>query len=143
MTFVPLHTEIRDGLGSEFYYDICRGDETLDFVSDALEAEFYVHFINTECQGIWNNDTKKRAVEAWQTHGVIRVYFINELKRAEDGGYIPCIAQEGRTGFWPTDWNWGEDLGFAREIADEMNEKLGWNKKIASIVQLRSMRVVA
>ena len=130
---------------ANYRWQFWRGDECIDEigVGDALHAEYIAHFINTQCEGIWNNDTKLKAAEAWESHGTIRVYFINELKRDEDGGYIPCIAQEGRTGFWPTDWNWGDNLEWCKELADEMNEKLGWNKKIAAIVQLRSLRIGA
>ena len=68
-----------------------------------------------------------------------RVYFINQLERAEDGGYIPCIAVEGESGYYRTDWNWGSDLNIAEQIADEKNEALGFDKKTAVLIQLGTM----
>lgn len=68
-----------------------------------------------------------------------RVYFINQLVRAADGGYIPCIAVEGEKGFYPTDWNWGSDLALAEKIADEKNASLGFTPKEAMLIQLSTM----
>jgi hypothetical protein len=70
------------------------------------------------------------------------VYFINELKRDKDGGYIPCIAVEGETGFYLTDWNWGDDLELAQKIADEKNQALGFTPKEAFLIVLGTMRKV-
>lgn len=70
------------------------------------------------------------------------VYFINELERAADGGYIPCIAVEGETGYHRTDWNWGSDLKLANQIADEKNAALGFTPKEACLIQLGTMRRV-
>lgn len=67
------------------------------------------------------------------------VYFINELERAEDGGYIPCIAVEGEYGYYPTDWNWGTDLELARQIADQKNEVMGFTPKEAFIIVMGTM----
>lgn len=70
-----------------------------------------------------------------------RVYFINELARDERGNYIPCIAVEGEVGIYHrTDWEWGSDLKLAQELADEMNEKMGYGKKEAMLIQLGTMR---
>lgn len=52
------------------------------------------------------------------------VYMILETVR-DDKGFIPCIAVEGDTGYYKTDWNWGNDLEQAQKFADERNEKLG------------------
>lgn len=71
-----------------------------------------------------------------------RVYFINELKRDWDGGYIPCIAVEGETGFYPTDWNWGTDLKLAEKFADEKNAAMGFTPKQAYLIVLGTMRKV-
>ncbi len=68
------------------------------------------------------------------------VYFIMETEVAEDGGYIPCIAVEGETGFYHTDWNWGPDLELARKFADEKNAQLGFTPKEAMLIQLGTMR---
>lgn len=70
------------------------------------------------------------------------VYFINELKKAPDGGYIPCIAVEGETGFYATDWNWGDDLEKARKWADERNEIMGISQREAAQIVLGTMQSV-
>ena len=54
-----------------------------------------------------------------------RVYFVMETVTDKDGNYIPCIAVEGETGYYKTDWTWGKDYKLARECADDMNERLG------------------
>lgn len=58
-------------------------------------------------------------------------YFINEFERDEEGNYIPCIAKKGEKGFYKTDWNYGKDLEVAREAVDELNERIGLDKKAA------------
>lgn len=68
------------------------------------------------------------------------VYFINELIRDTDGGYIPCIAVQGETGFYRTDWNWGKDLALAQKIADEKNAALGFTPKESIKIVLGTMR---
>jgi hypothetical protein len=68
------------------------------------------------------------------------VYFINELERATDGGYIPCIAVEGEKGYYKTDWNWGPDFNLANQIADEKNAALGFTPKEAILIQLSTMK---
>jgi hypothetical protein len=70
------------------------------------------------------------------------VFFISELDRAEDGGYIPCIAVEGERGYHLTDWNWGDDLALANQIADERNARLGITPREAALIQLGTMRGV-
>ncbi len=70
------------------------------------------------------------------------VYFISQLDRAEDGGYIPCIAVEGETGYHRTDWNWGTDLELAERFAEERNSILGYSPKEAYLIQLGTMRKV-
>ena len=70
------------------------------------------------------------------------VYFINELERAEDWRYIPCIAVEGEKGYYRTDWNWGTDIELANRIADEKNEALGFTPKEALLIVFGTMRGV-
>jgi len=70
------------------------------------------------------------------------VYFINELVKDKDGGYIPCIAVEGERGYYKTDWNWGNDIGLANQIADEKNACLGFTPKEAILIVLGTMRGV-
>jgi len=67
-------------------------------------------------------------------------YFINQTVVNEKGEYIPCIAKEGETGYYKTDWAWGRDLKVAEQIADEKNEGMGLTKKEAMTIVLRSMR---
>jgi hypothetical protein len=68
------------------------------------------------------------------------VYFINELARGEDNGYIPCIAVEGEKGYYKTDWNWGSNLELASQIADEKNAALGFTPKEACMIVLGTMK---
>jgi len=69
------------------------------------------------------------------------VYFINELLRDKDGGYIPCIAVKGEVGYChPTNWNWGIDLELANQIADKKNAALGFTPKEASLIVLGTMK---
>jgi hypothetical protein len=69
------------------------------------------------------------------------VYFINELAKDKDGGYIPCIAVEGETGYYKTDWNWGTNLDIANQLADEKNLTLGFTAKEAMLIVLGTMRI--
>ena len=71
-----------------------------------------------------------------------RVYFINELVRDADGGYIPCIAVEGEQGYYRTDWNWGSDLALANQIADEKNAAMGFTPREAMLIVIGTMRGV-
>lgn len=68
-----------------------------------------------------------------------RAYFINELVRAEDGGFIPCIAEEGEKGFWRTDWNWGSDQNLAEQIAAQKNAAMGISEQDAIRIVFSSM----
>ena len=68
-----------------------------------------------------------------------RVYVILETVRADDGGYIPCIAIQGEKGYYKTDWNWGNDLQVANKICDEKNLALGFSPKTAYKIVLSSM----
>lgn len=72
-----------------------------------------------------------------------RVYFICETVLAEDGGFIPCIAEEGLPGFYKTDWNWGTDREMAEQIANQKNEAMGFTPKQAIKVVLSSMNAGA
>jgi len=62
------------------------------------------------------------------------VYFINELKRADDGGYIPCIAVENVKGYYATDWNWGDDLDLAKELCAKKNKAMGYTEIEAFLI---------
>ena len=67
------------------------------------------------------------------------VYFINQLVRADDGGYIPCIAVENEPGFYKTDWNWGSDLDLAWQYADEKNKAMGYTPEEVCRIVFSSM----
>jgi hypothetical protein len=69
-----------------------------------------------------------------------RVYFINPLEKAPDGGFIPCIAVEGESGYYKTDWNWGTDIDLAEKIAQEKNALMGYTEKDAMRIILGTMR---
>ena len=68
------------------------------------------------------------------------VTFIQETVKAEDGGYIPCFAVKGETGFYRSDWNWGADKEIAQKLCDERNEVMGLTKKEAMLIQISTMR---
>ena len=68
------------------------------------------------------------------------VCFIQETERANDGGYLVCMAVEGERGFHRTDWNWGSDLVLAKKLCDERNEHQGISPKEAMDIILGTMR---
>lgn len=65
----------------------------------------------------------------------IFVYFVQETVR-DDQGWIPCIAVEGETGYYRTDWHWDCTFKEAEEICREKNANLGFTdpKEIFSII---------
>lgn len=65
-----------------------------------------------------------------------KVYVILETVKAEDGGYIPCVAVEGEKGYYRTDWNWGTDLALAQKICDQKNAALGFTPEQALLTVL-------
>jgi len=67
------------------------------------------------------------------------VYFIQETVRTPDGGFIPCIAIEGESGYYPTDWDWGMDLSVAERCAKEKNERMDINDEEAQKIILGTM----
>jgi len=72
-----------------------------------------------------------------------------EEQRAQSGGYIPCIAIEGETGYYPMSgqgefaapWDWGKDRELAQKLCDERNEKMGLSKKEAWELIAGTMRI--
>lgn len=68
------------------------------------------------------------------------VYFIQETATDKNGEYIPCIARQGETGYYLTDWHWGKDRAAAEWCCDEKNAALGISKREAIIIVLQSMR---
>ena len=67
------------------------------------------------------------------------VYFIQQTVKSSSGGFIPCIAIEGESGYYPTDWDWGTDLELAEECAREKNERLGITEDEAHKIILGTM----
>lgn len=110
----------------------------LDTAKELFQQGKTVDEVREHLHKIISGDGVENVIRAAQR----RVYFINELQRDAQGNYIPCIAVEGETGFYLTDWEWGSDLKFAQECADEMNEKMGISKREAMLVQLGTMRGV-
>jgi|WetSurSiteA1Bulk_404760.scaffolds.fasta_scaffold42195_3 hypothetical protein len=70
-----------------------------------------------------------------------KVYWISELDRAEDGGYIPCIAIEDEPEYFKTDWNWGTNLKIANKLAEEKNLESGINPKEAWLILMGCFRL--
>ncbi len=68
-----------------------------------------------------------------------RCYFIQHTVKDEKGNYIPCIAIEGESGFYKTDWQWGNDYELANDTAKLMNSKLGISEQDALEIVLSSM----
>jgi len=64
-----------------------------------------------------------------------------------DGNYIPCIAVENESGYYPMSgrgscsvpWKWGKDYKVACEIADRMNERMGLTRVEAYKIITSSM----
>lgn len=52
-------------------------------------------------------------------------YFILESVKDKEGNYIPCIAVEGRKGYYLTDWAWGKNIDIAEKAALEKNTEMG------------------
>lgn len=68
------------------------------------------------------------------------VYVILETVRDKiDRGYIPCIVEEGTTGFSRTDWNWGSDITIAKECVMDMNKEMGYTAEEVERIVLDSM----
>lgn len=69
-------------------------------------------------------------------------YFILQTQLTEEGEYIPCIAVEGMSGYYKTDWAWGKDLAIAEELAEKKNTAMGISKQEALKIVLSSMRKI-
>lgn len=73
-------------------------------------------------------------------YGCVFAYFLSELNKDSDGGYIPCIAKDDERGYWKTNWNWGADRKAAQALCDEMNSAMGIDRIKAAKIQAQSMR---
>lgn len=67
-------------------------------------------------------------------------YFINEMEKDEEGNYITCIATEGESGYWKTDCKYYVDIELARNGVDELNERMGIDKKEAMEIVLHALK---
>ena len=68
------------------------------------------------------------------------VTFVNQAITTDDGEFIACLAKEGETGYYKTDWIWGKDFAIAQEAADKRNEVIGISKREAAKIVLSTMR---
>jgi hypothetical protein len=65
------------------------------------------------------------------------VYFINETDLPP---FFPCIAVENESGYYRTDWNWGNDGSLARKLCKERNEKMGYSEKDVDAIIVSTIR---
>lgn len=75
-----------------------------------------------------------------EDRGSRRAYFIHDDIRADDGGYLVCIAEEGVKGYWPTDWNYGKRKQAAQVGIDNLNTQLGISKGDAHKITIDSVK---
>ena len=68
-----------------------------------------------------------------------RVYFLMESQRDENGELIVCIAIEGESGYYKTDWRWGKDIDWAEEVARKKNADMGISEEEANKIMLSTM----
>ena len=66
-------------------------------------------------------------------------YMILETVTDENGNYIPCIAVEGEKGYNRTNYHWGKDLTLAKEVATDMNTRMGISSRDAMKIILSTM----
>ena len=50
------------------------------------------------------------------------------------------LREQGVSGYYKTDWTWGRNIAKARQIAEEMNAKMGITPRDATLIQLSTMR---
>ena len=67
-------------------------------------------------------------------------YFILESQMDEKGNYRALIAVEGESGYYMTDWFWGDNLETAEQIARSKNEAMGVSPEDARLIVLSTMR---
>jgi len=66
------------------------------------------------------------------------VLFIQDTVK-ENGEYIACIAKDGGSGYYKTDWAFGKDKEQAQAICDERNIEQGFSKEDALKIVLSTM----
>lgn len=69
-----------------------------------------------------------------------RAYFVLESITNDKGEFQVCIAVENVSGYYKTDWFWGNDFEVAEKIAKEKNEKLGITPSDEIEITLSTMR---
>ncbi|GAG47630.1 unnamed protein product [marine sediment metagenome] len=70
-----------------------------------------------------------------------KAYFVMESQRdLNNNELIVCIAVEGETGYYKTDWRWGENIDEAEAIARGKNELMGISSEESCKIVLSSMR---
>lgn len=67
-------------------------------------------------------------------------YELLDTVKSEDGQFIPCIMEEGVSGYRKTDWLWGTDRKIAEECRDQKNEGLGLSRAEAIAIVVSSMK---
>jgi hypothetical protein len=67
-------------------------------------------------------------------------YFVLPSIRNQHGHFVPCIAKLGERGYFPTNYDYGDDLEIARQAVNEINADLGLTPKDAAYIVASSMR---
>lgn len=67
-------------------------------------------------------------------------YFILESQTNDKGEFRALVAKENESGYYKTDWFWGDDLEVAEKIARERNEKMGISADDAFKIVASTMR---
>ena len=70
-----------------------------------------------------------------------KVYFVQHTVRNSQGHFIPCIAVQGQTGYYKTDWSWDCDFETAQFLCAEKNAQIDITPKDAAHIVLSSMRL--
>ena len=55
--------------------------------------------------------------------------FVMKTETTDAGEFIPCIAVEGKKGYYPTNWHWGKDFKVAESLCEKRNENMGYTKE--------------
>lgn len=66
-------------------------------------------------------------------------YYVSPTIKDKNGEFIVAIIKENVSGYFPTDWRWGNDVDLARDCARKKNEALGYNKEDVNEIVLSSM----
>lgn len=82
-----------------------------------------------------NQDTEKQAL--YIPTGRL-AYLILETQR-DERGWIVCLCEENKPGYYQSDWRWDCSFEEAKRLADERNIRLGLTPLEASKVVLSSM----